>query len=87
MKSPLFSQREILTFLLDHADSIDARSESECWRVAWQSFSRGVFDQCHHDGPQLHFENVCRFYGYSPAADESGTYRLKHYDFESDFAT
>jgi len=76
----------VLLFLLDNADSIEARSESECWRAAWQKFSRGVFDRCRHDGPRLEFENVVKFYGFAPVELESDGYTLKNVNFDLEFA-
>lgn len=84
MQTPNFSRREVLLWLSDHAGEIEADSESECWRVAWEAFSCGVLTE--HDGPRFEFERVCRWYHFSPQQTDSGKYRLKFYDFDSEFA-
>ena len=77
MKTPFFTRREILKFLLDDARHIDTDTERGCWRETFATFSAGVFDG-HEDRPLWEFQSVCQFYGFQPAPNAEGRWTMRN---------
>lgn len=84
MATPDFSRREVLVFLQDSAANIEAKSESECWRNAWLSFSRdGALSP--HASPFYQFCRFAEYLSYTPKRCEDGLYRLGYFNIQDEF--
>ena len=76
MKTPFFSRREVLSFLLsDEARSIASNSKGGCWWQCWRAFFP-IANDLRDDGSFLEFQRVCDLYGYGPYPTAEGTWTM-----------
>lgn len=75
MRTPFFSRREVLRFLLGEARHIEAATENELWRKVWRAFF-SIADELRDDGLFLEFQRVCQFYGYQPYPTAESAWKM-----------
>lgn len=81
MRTPFFSRREVLSFLLGEARNIEAGTEDELWFKVWRAFMP-MADDLRDDGLFLEFERVCRFYGFDAVMNRGHTWTMQNINLE-----
>lgn len=81
MKTPFFSRREVLTFLLNDARDIEAGTEEELWRKCWRAFMP-MADELRDDGLFLEFQRRAHFYGFGPTQNRRHTWTMQNVNLE-----
>ena len=76
MRTPAFSQLEVLTFLLGDGRDIEAGTEAELWGNAWRLF-KPLADELRDDGQFLEFQRVCQFYNFDAIQQSGHVWRLE----------
>ena len=75
MKTPFFTRREVLTFLLNDAPNIEAGTEDEIWWKCWRAFMP-LADELRDDGLFYEFQRCARFYGFDAVQNRGHTWNL-----------
>ena len=81
MKTPFFSRREVLAFLLNDARDIEAGTEDEIWRKVWRVFFPFA-DELRDDGLFLEFQRCAQFYGFGPMQNRGHTWTMTNVNLE-----
>jgi hypothetical protein len=82
MKTPQFSRREVLTFLLGDGRDIEAGTEDELWWKAWRAFMP-MADELRDDGLFVEFQRCAQGYGFGPTQNRGHTWTMQNVNLQT----